>query len=221
MKPLPWAYTTLDMFLQCPRKYHAIKVVKSYKDEMSEVGLWGDRFHKTAAKFLEGKEDLPDEFAQYRSYLEEIKTVHGTMYVERKLALDAALNPCDFFRGANIFMRAVIDVLHIQRVRALMIDHKTGKRKPDSKQMKAFAIMVFHHHPEVNEVKTMFAWLKTGEKDTETFYRRDLPQLWLEFLPDLQLYKHAFENELWPPRQSGLCRAHCPVLSCEFNGRNR
>src|SRR5271166_2112599 len=142
MKPLPWAYTTLDMFLQCARKYHAIKVLKSFKDEMSEVGLWGDRFHKTAAKYLEGKEELPVEFDQYRGYLDAIKSVAGDMYIELKLALDAQLNPCDFFRGRAIFMRAVIDVLHIQGTRALMIDHKTGKRKPDSKQMKAFAIVV-------------------------------------------------------------------------------
>ena len=183
----------------------------------------GRSIPQDSSKILGGKGALPDGFEQYQGYLDAIKAIAGDMHVELQLALDAQLNPCDFFRGTDIFMRAVIDVLHIQAEerRALMIDHKTGKRKPDSKQMKAFAIVVFHHYPQVDEVQTMFAWLKTGERDTETFHRHQLPQMWLEFMPDLQLFKHAFENELWPARQSGLCKKHCPVMSCEHNGRNR
>ena len=93
------------------------EVVKSFKDEMSGDGLWGDRFHKTAAKYLEGKGALPDGFEQYQGYLDAIKAIAGDMHVELQLALDAQLNPCDFFRGTDIFMRAVIDV-HISKLKS-------------------------------------------------------------------------------------------------------
>jgi ATP-dependent protease HslVU (ClpYQ) ATPase subunit len=28
----------------------------------------------------------------------------------------------------------------------------------------------------------------------------------------------AFEANVWNPKQSGLCRKHCPVKECEHNG---
>jgi hypothetical protein len=28
----------------------------------------------------------------------------------------------------------------------------------------------------------------------------------------------SFANDVWNPNQTPLCKKHCPVISCEFNG---
>jgi hypothetical protein len=223
VKPLPWSHTVLESFLTCPRRFYEIRVLKSYPDEQSEAGKWGDRFHKIAADYLEGKTGLPEEMAQYQTYLDAIANTKGDMQVELKLALDTSLSPCDFFTGKNIFARAVVDVFHLDQSGGAgkAIDHKTGKRKSGSRQMKQNALLLFAHYPQMDRLRVAFMWLKEGKRDSEEFTREDIPRLWLEFLPDLHRYKEAFNRQIFNPHQSGLCKRHCPVLSCEFNGRNR
>ena len=93
---------------------------------------------------------------------------------------------------------------------------ETGKRKPNSKQLKLFALLVFIHHPEIDTVKILFMWIKTGESDHETYTRDHEAELWQEFVGDLARYNAAFKQDMWIPRKSGLCRGWCPVTGCEF-----
>jgi PD-(D/E)XK nuclease superfamily len=221
MKPLPASHSALEAIQNCPRQYHEVKILKHFKDDKSEAALWGDRMHKVFETYLTGSNELPSEFETYRGYLDAILSVNGEMYVELKMAIDTLLSPCDFFAGRSIFFRGVCDVLHVNGRFGKAIDHKSGKRKVNSKQMRRMAILIFYHFKEVDEVKVAFMWLKEGKRDSETFKRSDLTSLWLDTLPDLKYYADTFAQDTWPPRQSGLCKAHCPVTSCEFNGRNR
>ena len=99
---------------------------------------------------------------------------------------------------------------------AYALDWKTGKRKPDSQQLRLFALLVFAHYPHVQECKTEFVWLKTGERDDAVYRREQEAEMWQPFLPSLARYNAAFKQEMWAPRKSGLCRGWCPVTSCEF-----
>jgi hypothetical protein len=225
VRPLPWSYTGLDKFVTCPKQFYEVKVIKRIKDVQGEDAKWGDRVHKAFELHLRDGVALDPELAKYQSYLDAIKRVKGTMHVELEMALDTSLQPCAYF-GPNVWVRGVCDVLHLQGTRALAMDHKTGKRKVDSKQMKLMALMIFATFAEVQEVKVGFFWLKTSEKDTDKFKRTDISRLWLEFMPALQQYKEAFRNDIWQPRQSGLCYGWCPVTTCEFwkpksSGRKR
>jgi hypothetical protein len=219
MQPTPWSHSALESLLNCPRQFHEVKILKNFSDD-TEANQWGQRAHKTFQVYLDGGV-LPEEFEQYRGYLDAIRAIPGEHYNELKLALDTLLNPCDFFRGRNLFCRGVIDTLIVHKQTAKAIDHKFGKRHPDNKQMRRMAILIFQHFHEVQVLNVAFMWLQTGERDSEIIRRSDIPDLWAEVLPDLQVYKRTFELDLWPPRQSGLCKKHCPVLTCEFNGRNR
>lgn len=98
-----------------------------------------------------------------------------------------------------------------------LVTHNTGKRKPDSKQLKIFALLIFAHYPEVERVNTAFVWLQTGKVDTERFHRKDIPVLWQDILPEVRRFELAHKNQTWTPKPSGLCRGWCPVTTCSFN----
>lgn len=177
--------------------------------------MWGHRVHKAAQEFLQKGKPLDPELTQYQLYLEALQRLPGVPYAEKKLALNIALQPVDFF-ARDVWVRGVADYLTIDDTVARAVDHKTGARKPDSRQMVLLALLVFHTFPEVMTARTAFFWMKSNEKDTEVYQRADIPAMWNMFVVDLKQYREAFHTETWQPRQSGLCYGWCPVTTCEF-----
>lgn len=216
MTPLPWSHSALSDFLNCPKAYYHKRIAKDVVDPPNPAGLWGDYVHKQFQLYLEGELDaLPSDIEQYTDYLEAIKLLPGDMRVECKYALSKKVQPCTFF-AKDVWCRAIIDVLHINGDTARALDHKTGKRKPDSRQLKLTALMVLAHHPEINTVKTAYFWLTTRERDSETYTRDQWDELWGIFLPDLYKYKEAANLMAYNPKPSGLCNGWCPVHTCEY-----
>lgn len=223
MKPLPWSHSALSDFNNCPKAYYHKRIAKDVEDPPNEAGLWGDYVHKEFEKYLNQANQpaytaplpLPDELDRYRAYLDSLAGMRGEMFVECKYAITRQQEPCDFF-APDVWCRAILDVIVIDGERAFVLDHKTGKRKPNSRQLKLSALMVFIHHPSVQIVKTAYYWLKEDAYDAETYVRADYLKLWEEFLPDLKQYLRAAKEETWTPRPSGLCYGWCPVQQCEF-----
>lgn len=102
--------------------------------------------------------------------------------------------------------------------RSRIVTHNTGKHHKKFKQLKTFALHTFAAEPAVNTIRAEYYWTKDRTKCGETYTRDQIPALWAEFVPDLTQYRDAFKTELWQPRPSGLCKRHCPVTDCEFNG---
>lgn len=222
MKPLPWSHSALSDFLNCPKAYYHKRIAKDVVDPPNEAGLWGDYVHKEFEKYLntsrpgfDHPRPLPADLEQYREYLDRIASLPGTMHVECKYAININLQPCEFF-AADVWCRAILDVIHVNEQQASVMDHKTGKRKMDTRQLKLSALMTFLHHPEVDVVKTGYFWLKDKAYDSETYIRKDESDLWSEFLPDLNRYREAAKTMTYMPRPSGLCNGWCPVHACEF-----
>lgn len=233
-KPLPWSHSALGDFLNCPKQYFHKRVAKDVQDVQGEAALWGDQVHQffeasiLAIRGQQAEADViwntlrlqgmdPDaSFKVYLPYLEAVLAIpHDEILPERQYAIGKDLKPCDWF-DSEVWCRGIIDVLLIKGNKAYALDWKTGKRKLGSKQLKLFALLVFLHHPEIDEVKTGFVWLKEGKSDYETFRRHEEAELWQAFIGDLARYNAAFKADMWTPRKSGLCRGWCPVTSCEF-----
>lgn len=215
MKPLPWSHSALSDFENCPKQFFHKRIAKDVVDPPNEAGLWGDYVHKSFEKYLRERTPLPENLSQYQDYLDRIAAGSGVMHVECKYAINRYLEPCDFF-DPKVWCRAILDVLHIDGDEARVLDHKTGKMRPGSRQLKLSALMVFIHHPEVVRVKTGYFWLKERQLTKEVFSRLQESELWEGFLPTLQAYRRAFADEMFTPRPSGLCRGWCPVTGCEF-----
>lgn len=228
-KPLAWSFSAMGDFKNCPKQYYHKRIAKDVQDTQGEAALWGDRVHKffeyMILEALHTPSQEPDAvsivgqggstFKDYLPYLQAVLALPcDQLFPERQYAIGRDLRPCGWF-DPEVWCRGIIDVLALKGDKAYAIDWKTGKRKPDSKQLKLFALFVFIHHPEIMSCKTEFVWLKTGERDTETYHRSQEAELWQEFVPDLAQYRAAFQTGIFPARKSGLCRGWCPVTSCE------
>ena len=213
MTPLPWSHSALDDFTNCPRAYHAKRVIKSVKEEKSEQMIWGERVHTAFELRLVNGDVLPDELIGHEAYLSRLQKTKGISAAEQRIALDRQMQPCGFF-APGVWFRGVIDYSKISVPHALIVDYKTGKPHSKFAQLKLFAIYMFVQNPLVETVEATYYWTKTGTETKAVYHRGE--NLWEEFIPKLKQYTEAFKTDVWQPRPSGLCNGWCPVKTCEF-----
>ena len=218
MKPLPWSYSALDDFVNCPRSYYEKRIAKSVKEERSEQIIYGEWVHKQFEDYISLGKPLPEQLAEHEEMMASLKTLPGVKEAERKIALNTKRETCGFF-DKDVWFRGVIDFSHMHRGKARLVDYKTGKQHSKFKQLRLFALYIFEEYSTIHEAEVQFYWTKTKTFTGETYTRDMIPALWSTFVPDLKQYVQAFKTDTWQPRQSGLCKAHCPVLDCEFNGK--
>lgn len=214
MKKLAWSYTALTGFETCPKQHYHLKVAKDVSEAPSKAMLEGQKVHKAFEERVRDKKPLPMNLQQHESLCKRFDRTSGSVYVEQRLALNRDLEPTEFF-ARDAWLRAVLDVMAMKGKKAKVFDYKTGKRKPDSEQLKLFAAVVFATHSRIEVIDTSFLWLNTREMDSATFTRDDEPLIWREFEPRVERMQEAYDTQKFPARPSGLCRGWCPVRDCE------
>jgi hypothetical protein len=216
MVKLAHSYSALKTFEQCPKKYYALKIAKSFKDQGGTASDYGDRIHKALEKRLKENKKLPQEAERYepicKSIIEAANAKGAKLEAEREMTLNDNFEPTTWF-GHDAWLRCKLDVLVCTDKTAVVMDWKTGKRKPDMLQLELNALTIFMHYPDVNKVKVTFVWLQTMEQDTETFTREQLPDMFVNLNTRVAKIERALKLNDWPAQQSGLC-GYCPVTSC-------
>lgn len=216
MTPKPWSFSALDDFINCPRAFEAKKVSKSVVEDRSGAELiWGEWVHKQFENRLKDGVVLPIDLQQHEGYLAKLEREPGTLLAETKIALNRKLEPCGFF-DKDVWYRGVIDAGKVDEETAHLIDHKTGKKHKKFQQLKSFALWGFAKFPKVDRIIAEFYWCQDQSTTGEVYIRDQIPALWASFVPDLRQYAEAFRDNIWQPRQSGLCNGWCPVTECEY-----
>lgn len=217
MKPLPWSFSSLDDFKNCPRAYHAKRVIKTVQEEKSEAMIWGERVHKHFEDRQAVGTPLPPELAEHEPYMQRLQDKPGEAFTELKIGFNKRAQPCEFF-DADVWWRGVIDYLKVDREAgwAFIVDYKTGKPHQKFDQLQLFALHTVAVYPEVTTLYLQFYWTKTTDVSRMAYTREEVQKLWAKFIPDLKQYAEAFKTDTWQPRQSGLCHGWCPVTDCEF-----
>lgn len=216
-RPIFWSHSVLNSFETCPRRHYLTKVVKTVTEPQTEALLWGNQVHKAFEDRLNGVSALPATLAGYEPILQKLLNRNGKRLVEARWAIDSSFRPIGF-RDRNAWCRAVVDYGIVGTQSAVLVDWKTGSRKPDSDQLKLTAAMAFAQHPYLESVHTTFVWLKEKKLDKDVFTREQKGDLWNEFLPRVARLEHAHATNTWHPKPSGLCGKWCPVTKthCEF-----
>jgi hypothetical protein len=217
-KAFSWSYSKLKNYRTCPKRYYLIDVTKKYKEDFTGEALaWGDQVHKAFEKAIKDNAKFPKGMEHFEEAATRLRAGPGKKLVEQKLAIKKDLSPCDWF-DKEAWFRGIADFLSINGKVALAIDYKTGKIIEDSEQLALLAECVFSHYPEVEAVRTEFWWLKDDAATVVNFFRKNRQETWRRVLPEVMTLEKAHAETNFPPIQSGLCRKHCIVTECPFNG---
>lgn len=207
-----WTYSQLEKFETCPKQFYHVRVKKDVTEPPTEATMWGERVHTAFENRILNGAALPDGMGQWEGLATKIESMKGEIKCEQKMAINNAFQPADWDKA---WSRGIADVTVVYKDSAVILDYKTGKRKP-TEQLMLYAGYAFAHYPQVNMVSTGFVWLKDQKIDKTSFHRSDVSTIWLEFLPRVRKLETAYEKDKWPERPSGLCNGWCPVKSCSF-----
>ncbi len=216
--PLPFTFSSLDTFVNCPQQFYHKYVLKDVIDTPGEAALWGTSVHEEFEKYINasGDYELPEGLLIHKPKLDQLLSKDGIFWCEQKVAFDKTGRPCPY-DSPNRLWRGNIDFRLVDRFEktATLVDYKTGKPHDKWVQPAQYAIQTFAEFPNVEIVNAQFYWTKTCQTTKKIWGRTDIPALWAMFLGDLKQYKEAFKTDTWQERPSGLCYGWCPVKTCK------
>jgi len=146
----------------------------------------------------------------------------GRKFPELEMALKFDLTPCDF-KDPDYWVRGIADlvIVHDENLTARVFDYKSGSDKyPDTDQLTLMSLLIFKHFPEVRYVTSGLLFVLKNSVVKHKVDKEQETILWWKYRERIIRLAMAHATGVWNPTQSGLCRKHCPVLDCHFNGRN-
>ena len=220
-KPFAWSYSVLDMYETCPKKYYHIKVAKDAKDEDSEFAAEGKAIHTAIYERVCKGVPLPIVMRPFERVVAPYAALPGEKHGELKFALDAQLQPVDFF-AKTAWVRAIVDFLVVNKKRALIVDWKTGKPKDGFDQLKLSAAVLSRYMPEIEHFTLAYSWVKHPDvkPSTTTIEKRHMVEVWRDAYEKVSEIQAALKTTTFPAQDGPLCK-WCPVRSCPHNKQEK
>ena len=223
MPQIKWSHSSLKQFETCQRQYYEIKVLKKWPFEQGEQALYGEQLHEAAEMYVKNGTPIPPQFAFIQPVVDALLAKKGTKYPEHEMALDENLNVVDW-KDPNVWVRGIADLLIIDDEEGIAwcVDYKTGSdRYPDKNQLDLMALMVFKHFPMVTEVRGALLFVVKNSIVKHKVTRDQEEALWWKYRERVASIASCMDTGVWRPKQSGLCKKWCQVLTCEYNGRSQ
>lgn len=213
-----WSFSSLKDFVNCPKQYQEIKVLKRFTKYPTEQMRYGTEVHKACEDYVGEGVPLAENYKRFQPVLDSLVAIPGTKYPEYRMALDKDRQVSAY--GKGYWVRGIVDLLIVDDDYAFLVDYKTGSnRYPDPKQLKLMALMTFAHFPKVNKVKAGLLFVMHESFMDEEYTREQIPKLWSYFKNDLERLSLSYENDTWQANPTPLC-GWCPVRTCEFYKEN-
>lgn len=213
-KEFAWSFSPLVRFENCPKQYYEINHMKNFKDEDSDWSKEGKLIHDAMFRRVIKREPLPLPMRPFEKIARRLDPdfVPGERYGEMKMALNRQFEPVTYF-ASNVYIRAIIDFLIVQKNRALIFDWKTGKIKEDFTQLGMAAAVLSRLMPEIKEFRVVYVWLQHNHLSPMTYELSDFAGMWGKLITRANKIEEAIRTTNFPAKESGLCR-FCPVASC-------
>ena len=216
-----WSHSTLKAYETCPLQFYEVKVAKNYPFTDTQHTLYGKEYHSAVEGYINGFA-LPPQFEFTRPVIDALLAKPGRKLAEYEMGVTIDLEPCDF-HAENRWARGIADLIIIDddNLTARVVDFKTGGNKyPDTDQLKLMSLLVFAHFPHIRSVNSALLFVVQNSMEKLHMERSEAGPAWWKYRERVAKLEASYTNGVWNPNPSGLCKKHCVVQSCPFNGRN-
>ena len=214
-----WSFSSLKLFLQCPRKYYRTRVVKDIVEPDTTATLYGKSAHTAAEEYIRDSKELPPQFAYMKPLLDRLNNIPGNKFCEVKLGITKDLETCDF-DAENVWWHGVADLVVIDEEKKLAhsVDYKTSKnaRYADTMQLDLVALGLFAKFPQVHKVKSGLLFTVSKDFITAEHFANKKEDYLKKPLQGVVRLEQAFKSDVWNPVSGPLCK-FCSVKDCEYN----
>lgn len=221
MSVVPWSFSKAKAFKTCPKQFYHEKILREFPQVETEAMRYGTEFHTAAEDYIRDGTPLPAKFHYARSALDALNAKPGEKLCEFEMGLTENLEPCEF-DADDVWWRGIADLVILDGELGWVIDYKTGAntRYADTGQLELMALALFKFRPEVQRVRAGLLFTVAGKLIKAKYTREDEPRLWEKWLSAHETMRKAMELNVWHPNPSGLCKRHCPVVECVYNGNH-
>jgi hypothetical protein len=217
----PCSFSALNNFETCPKKFWHLRVERDVREEEGPALRYGKRVHKALELHVDKNTPLPDELSSLQKHVAAFRSWPYERHCEMELAITEKYTPTDWF-AKDVWLRAKLDLVLINEKNsaAMIVDYKTGKMKDDGfLQLSLAAAMLLLHYKWLKVVRIAYLWTEYDGVVTHTeLTRKDFMEVWNKLLPRFNAFDEAHQRDNFPARPSGLCKKHCPVKQCPYNG---
>lgn len=217
---LPITPTLLNTFKTCPRQYQAKYITKEVTYTPNEAAEYGTRIHSAVEATLKNGVPLTKEAAYMQPLVDWVLSEVAAgkeLHVEKYLARNSQRKACAW-KDPDVKLRGVADVLLVDHVnkRNIIIDWKSGKPKADNTQAYLLSECAWAF-TGYRDCLCLWAYVNYGELIKEEVIA-DYSTTAL--FRDIGRYEIACQNNDFPTKKNGLCKAWCDVVTCPHNGKN-
>lgn len=221
MSVAPWSFSRLKSFEQCPKQFYHMKIAKDYTEGETDAMRYGTEAHLVAEEYIRDGKPVPAKFAYMKDVLEALNRRRGNKTTEIKMGLTVDLEPCKF-RAKDVWWRGIADLVITDGSTAWIVDYKTGKsaKYADKGQLELMALATFKFFPEIKSINAALIFTKAKKFIKHKYTDDMIDSLWDKWLSKFKRMEVAYETDTWNAHPSGLCKRHCAVVECVYNGSN-
>lgn len=214
-KPLfAWSHSALELFENCRRKYHAIKIRKI--NDNNQFNMQGDAEHKAIETSLKTGQPVGGELFNINPVLDIVRAAPGERYYEFQMTLDQEFVPCGWRDWNKAWVRGAADFLRVHNETATYIDWKSGKFYAKDAQIETTALLTFAHFPQVQKLNGALFYYRHNKMHQKVVHRAEAPAIWQDRLRTVKQIELAMQKNEWPANPNPLC-GYCPDGTCPHN----
>ena len=219
---MKWSFSQLKQWSTCPRQYHEVRVLRNYEFSDTEQTLYGKAVHTALEEYVRDGKPLAKNYQRFQKPVDALLEIPGEKHTELKMGLKSDwVTPCDF-DDPDYWVHGIADLVIVDDTEAFSVDYKTGSpRYADTKQLKLMALMIMAKFPAVERVRSGLLFLMHNTFIPDDYERSEAEKLWKSFREPLELREIYTTSGNWPANPTGLCKRHCVVSSCQYNGAHR
>jgi len=211
MKPFPaLSPSSIADFEGCPKRWHEVKILKKYPFVQTESLTYGNDVHEKLEHYTKFQTPLPEHLEYVAPVIDALREGGYVLVAELELGITKDWDPCGFW-DKNCFLRGKVDLVAVNQKQAILIDWKTGKRKPDPFQLQIYGAILYQLL-SLERVDAGFAWLKTQESDAYSITAENFPEIVTDIMQRTDKMRQMYEQQDFPARTSPLC-CWCPALN--------
>ena len=220
MADFTWSFSSLKEYINCPKKYQEVRILKNYSFVDTPQTIYGKEVHEALELYVRDNKPLAKNYLRFKKVVDTLIDIPGKKYPEYKMALTKKMEQCDF-DDENRWVRGIADLVIVDKDKAFIIDYKTGSNKyPDTKQLKLMALMAFVCFPKVNKIKAGLLFCMKNSFVQQSYTRDNIYKAWKSFEQPLDRLTMSYEKDEWIPNPTPLC-GWCPVETCEHHKPRR
>lgn len=215
MKLPPQSPSSLANFEGCPKRWYLTTIERKYPPSQTEAARWGTAVHEKLEAFITGGDPLPDYLEFLTPLVRGLQNGNYKIYAELPISINRNWG-IEQWRSASASFRGILDLVAIDADRgfALIVDWKTGKRRPDPSQLLIYAAML-KQLVSVEFVFTAYVWIKDRNYDSFCLDNTNFEEVKAGIIQRLNNIEKAFEEKEFKAKPSPLC-PWCPALNdCE------